>query len=153
LVELVQAAVTTESSVEIVVAGGLGQSEVIRNGAASFDGQRIKVEGRCLDDLLDGFAEPTKVALVWADVQGCELGGAHHGRLALGAGVPCWIEVSPGIVGPAGTAEFIDAAREQFTGFVSEDRLLKDAFAGPVSLDGLTAHLAGVKRHANIPLA
>jgi FkbM family methyltransferase len=89
-----------------------------------------------------------EIALVWADVQGCELDVIESGQPLWARGVPLWAEVEPRCLRRQGTLErFAAGAAAHFSRFlVSRDliRLGEQAVARPIAdLPGLIHGMKG----------
>jgi FkbM family methyltransferase len=135
-----QLAISAERrQIEMFVTTGSGQAEVVHGEQPAFllDGksspftrhERVVVEGGPLVGLLEDLdVAPSDVALVWADVQGSERDVLVTGDALWTAGVPCYLEVSPYILGDR-TSELVVAAVERFAGFVDQAGLLGNPHA------------------------
>jgi FkbM family methyltransferase len=94
-----------------------------------------EVDARPLGDLLAtaGF-RTEEVALVWADVQGCEAEVIASGTALWSSGVPLWAEIEPSsLAEQGGVAEFVRLAGEHFDRFVEARDLIRHGAAAPPS--------------------
>jgi FkbM family methyltransferase len=111
-----------------------------------------EVDARPLGDLLAaaGF-RPEEVALVWADVQGCEAEVIASGTALWARGVPLWAEIEPrSLRQQGGVAEFVRRAGEHFDRFIeAQDLVRHGAAARPVPIAALTALIESIGPELN----
>jgi len=95
------------------------------------------------DALARAGVQPSEVALVWADVQGCETAVITTGAELWARGVPLWAEFEPGLLARHGGVEaFFEAARTHFDHFIEAHDLLRSgARAVPLPIDQLAGTL------------
>jgi FkbM family methyltransferase len=135
-IRLVRAAVRRESGrVRLcLVPGASGSSFVLRAGSgrrASTLEPLEEVDARPLDELLAaaGF-RAEEIALVWADVQGCEAEVIASGTALWARGVPLWAEIEPcSLAEQGGVAAFVRLAGEHFDRFIEARDLVRDGAA------------------------
>ena len=125
-----------------LTAGRSGGNFVWRDGLADIAPEEVagfeEVEGDSLVAIASaaglGLEE---IALVWADVQGCEAEVIESGAALWAHGVPLWAEVEPLSLRRQGSlASFADLAAAHFDRFVPADDLLRhgdDARAVPIA--------------------
>ncbi len=78
------------------------------------------------DALIAAGVAASQVALVWADVQGCETAVIDSGADLWSRGVPLWAEFEPGLLAQHGGVDaFFDAARTHFNQFIEAHDLLR----------------------------
>lgn len=113
-----------------IVPGSSGSSFVSRPESgrrAAAEGALEEVDARPLDDLIaDAGFRPEEIALVWADVQGCEAEVIASGAALWARGVPLWAEIEPcSLAEQGGVAEFVHLAGEHFDRFVEARDLVR----------------------------
>ncbi|HEX7135009.1 MAG TPA: FkbM family methyltransferase [Iamia sp.] len=146
----VQVAVAAEPGhVDMWVGYGSGRSEVVVEGTSPDMEARgtpttVSVPAAPLHQVLaDQGVAATDVALVWADVQGCETDVVTTATHLWAAGVPLWLEVDPvRLERQAGLAAFLATVAEHFSAFVSRD----DMLAGEVEPQPVAAFAPWVDR-------
>lgn len=137
-----------------LVAGSSGSSFVVRSasGRAPAAESLEEVDARPLGDLLAaaGF-RPEEVALVWADVQGCESEVIASGAALWARGVPLWAEIEPcSLAEQGGVAEFVRLAGAHFDRFVeARDLVRHGANARPSPIAALTALIESIGPEMN----
>lgn len=122
---LAQRAVLREPGVVKMVLTGLtsGSHYVVRDGISEFAGFRTvgyeEVQAETLEGIVAGAGlQLDEIAMVWADVQGCELDLIETGGNLWRRGVPLWAEIEPGSLKHQRTlARFPEAAAGHFEWF------------------------------------
>lgn len=115
----------------------------------------VTVDGLPLvDALAQAGVRPSEVALVWADVQGCETAVITTGAALWARGVPLWAEFEPGLLARHGGVEaFFEAARTHFDHFIEAHDLLRSgAQAVPLPIDQLADALSVVPLQTDVLL-
>lgn len=105
------------------------------------------VDGRPLGALLASAGmRPEEVALVWADVQGCEADVMESGAELWALGVPLWAEIEPHSLALQGSlGRFAALAAEHFDRFIESRHLLRDGSAArPVPIATLARVVARI---------
>lgn len=114
-----------------------GSSFVERDGAATTSGDKTSdlefVEAETLATIVASAGlRPESIALVWADVQGCE-GDVIESGVALWAdGVPLWAEIEPDSLRRQGSFDgFVALAAQHFDRFIASRDLLRSGIDAP----------------------
>lgn len=109
------------------VAAGDGPPDMRPSGVAP--PTRVEVPTAPLDRLMaDAGVAPADVALVWADVQGCETAVIATADALWEAGVPIWLEVDPQrLERQAGLDRFLATVAARFSAFLARDDVLAGA--------------------------
>ena len=77
-----------------------------------------------------------EIAMVWADVQGCELDVIESGELLWAAGAPLWAEIEPHSLRRQGTLEVLaPRAAAHFDRFILASDLIASGFPGRIVQD------------------
>ena len=116
------------------------------------DARLEQVDARPLVELLEaaGF-RPEEVALVWADVQGCEAEVIASGAALWARGVPLWAEIEPcSLEEQGGVAAFVRLAGEHFDRFIeARDLVRHGAAARPSPIAALTTLIDSIGAELN----
>jgi len=121
-----------DSEVIMRVQNALGVSEIVSaevpdssRVAGDYRDDRIGVRAQPLATILtDADVDPTSVALVWSDTEGCEAATVGSGETLWRAGVPLWVEVSAYTLRQqGGLTDFVTTATSFFSAFVTRESL------------------------------
>ena len=110
-------------------------------GGADDRPPREEVDGRPLGAILASVGiRPEEVALVWADVQGCEADVIESGAALWALGVPLWAEIEPSSLARQGSlGRFASLAAEHFDRLIESRELVrKGAAADPAPIAALS---------------
>ena len=146
----------TPGSVRMCLTDVPGGHFVARDGKVATPGNPIaRYEERYEDveaDTLTGIIasaklSPGEIAIVWADVQGCELDVIETGRALWERGVPLWAEVEPRSLNLQGSlSAFAGAAAAHFDRFIdSRDLMRLGDKANPRPIGELAGLIEGIK--------
>lgn len=136
-IRLSRAAVRRQAGrVTMCLVAGASGSSFVRGTAASEPrgieagraGERLEdVDARPLGDLIEAAGlRSDEIALVWADVQGCEADVVASGAALWARGVPLWAEIEPcSLEEQGGIAEFVRLAGEHFESFIEARHLVR----------------------------
>ncbi len=156
----VNAAIVASSSRVVMETGENIGAAAVRpasesTSSATSGGALTTAAGLSLGDALAvAGVTPSQVALVWADVQGCETAVIDTGADLWARGVPLWAEFEPGLLALHGGVDgFFDAARTHFDHFIEAHDLLRAGPAAvPQPIDRLTDTLSRVPLQTDVLL-
>jgi FkbM family methyltransferase len=109
-----------------------GSHYVVRDGISEFAGLRTigyeDVQADTLEGIVAGAGlQLDEIAMVWADIQGCELDLVETGANLWSQGVPLWAEIEPESLEHQRTlARFPQAAAEHFRWFIPASDVIQD---------------------------
>jgi FkbM family methyltransferase len=142
----------TPGSLRMCLTDAPGGHFVARNGKAGFPNDTIvryeEVEADTLTGIIASAGLGTdEIAIVWADVQGCELDVIESGQALWEFGVPLWAEVEPrSLIRQGSLSAFASGAAAHFDRFIdSRDLMRLGDKANPRPIGELGKLIEGIK--------